>query len=161
MSPPSSARRVVTFRARRLLAGLLVIGVWIVALPARGGVGDERHADRSSEEVGPWEPEDLWALSDSGPAPPLTLSKAVGLSLIQWYQRKIATRSVSRCPFAISCSHYAALAVQRHGLLGAACLFIDRNLYRENPGMGARYPLVEQADGTLKLDDRFFITGGH
>ena len=85
----------------------------------------------------------------------------MGLGLIRWYQRDISTRSISRCPFSISCSNYAARAVERHGLLVGVCLFIDRNLYRENAGMVARYSLVEGADGALRLDDGFFLTGGH
>jgi hypothetical protein len=37
------------------------------------------------------------------------------------------------------------------------CFFIDRNLYRENPGVFQHYGLVRLSLGRLKLDDRFFL----
>ncbi len=75
---------------------------------------------------------------------------------IEYYQKKISPRSVSRCPFSVSCSHFASRVIHRHGLYGIA-LFVDRYFYRENGEAYAHYPLVETSRRTLKLDDSFFL----
>lgn len=75
------------------------------------------------------------------------------------YQESIGPRSISRCPFAISCSNYALQAVHLHGPVVGIMYFIDRNLYRENPGTPYMYPLIETESRVLKLDDSYFLFG--
>ena len=79
--------------------------------------------------------------------------------LIGFYQNKISTRSISRCPFCISCSNYAYLAINKYGLLLGICFFIDRNFYRENIASFYHYELRENDYGVLKLDDSFYLFG--
>lgn len=76
---------------------------------------------------------------------------------IVWYQHDISPSSIDRCPFLISCSNYARKAIATHGLLKGLCLFIDRNLYRENIEMFRLYTLIQKQNGILKLDDSFFL----
>ena len=114
-----------------------------------------------AEDSQAWEPEDL-DRADAGArqaVAPTTVAQDLCLRLIGWYQRGIARHSVSRCPFAISCSNYAAQAIARHGCLRGLCLFIDRNLYRENPQIPSHYRLTELPGGILKFDDGFFLEG--
>jgi hypothetical protein len=76
---------------------------------------------------------------------------------IVWYQHDVSPSSIDRCPFLISCSHYAQRAIAAYGFLKGLCLFIDRNLYRENMEMFRLYALIQKQNGTLKLDDSFFL----
>ncbi|MCK4791040.1 MAG: membrane protein insertion efficiency factor YidD [Desulfobacteraceae bacterium] len=109
----------------------------------------------------PWEPEDIVVSEAYLPLPPphFGLGVAIGEKLIHWYQNRIASKSIHRCPYLISCSNYALRAVQERGLLVGSLYFIDRNLYRENPGIWQYYPLMETSDRGLKLDDTFYLTG--
>jgi hypothetical protein len=86
------------------------------------------------------------------------VSMIIGLAdhMIQSYQTDISPNSISRCPFKISCSEFARIAIARHGLLGFF-LFIDRYCYRENVDSFSHYPLVDTGEGTLKLDDTQFL----
>ncbi len=106
----------------------------------------------------PWEPDEL---DRAAPAPVLTVSRSVALGMIHWYRHDLATRSVSRCPFAVSCSHFAERAIRERGFLIGVTLFIDRNLYRENTAMGTLYPIIQCSDGVLRLDDGFFLGDGN
>ncbi|MBM4167494.1 MAG: membrane protein insertion efficiency factor YidD [Ignavibacteria bacterium] len=78
-------------------------------------------------------------------------------NIISYYQTNISINSVSRCPFKISCSHYAQGAIQRHGFLGI-CKFIDRYFFRENNEAFSHYKLLQTENGVLKLDDTFFLS---
>ncbi len=89
----------------------------------------------------------------SGPA------QTLALSLITYYQTSISSNSVHRCPFQISCSQYACESIKTAGLGGGLTHFIDRYYYRENKDAFRHYPLAAQADGAIKLDDDFFLTG--
>jgi putative component of membrane protein insertase Oxa1/YidC/SpoIIIJ protein YidD len=80
--------------------------------------------------------------------------------LIGFYQRQIGPQSVDRCPFWPSCSNFALQAIDRYGVIVGICFFIDRNLYRENPGVFQNYGLVRLSFGRLKLDDRYFLGEG-
>jgi len=112
------------------------------------------------QDLEPWETEDLQKQDHSGVRSipnPARLPRALSLRLIRWYQRDIATRSIPRCPFSPSCSNFAVQAIERYGLLSGLCLFIDRNLYRENPQIYDLYNLVQISHGILKLDDQYFL----
>ena len=156
---PQTATGRVALRAARLALGGLA-AITLATAPATVSSAATVEPSTESHDLEPWEPEDAGLAPGMQTERPRTLTQAIGLELIHWYQRDIATRSVSRCPFLISCSNYAARAVERHGLLAGICFFIDRNLYRENAGMAARYSLVEGPDGALRLDDGFFLMGG-
>lgn len=106
-----------------------------------------------------WEGEDLAPARPNPPsiAEPLDAYRGVLLWAIGLYQTRIGPRSVKRCPFYVSCSDFARLAVQRCGPIAGTAMFIDRNLYREHPMASAYYPLREDAAGALKLDDGFFL----
>ncbi len=109
----------------------------------------------------PWEPLDAQG-APSATVEPLRetgMFADIGLAAIGYYQRRISPSSVSRCPFAISCSHFAAIAIRDKGFLPGVCCFIDRNLYREHAAIYRYYPLVVMPDGALKLDDRYYLYG--
>ncbi|GAB4168646.1 MAG: hypothetical protein Kow00108_01840 [Calditrichia bacterium] len=88
-----------------------------------------------------------------------SLSGSIAHYLIRFYQRKISVKSVSRCPFHISCSYYALEAIRRKGIILGIAYFIDRNLYRENPSMIHHYPFIIDRNNLFKLDDSFYLLG--
>ena len=49
-------------------------------------------------------------------------------------------------------------AIENHGFLLGISLFIDRNIYRENSHMYENYDLVLGEDGSMKLDDEFYLS---
>lgn len=76
--------------------------------------------------------------------------------MIKIYQKDISTKSIQRCPFKTSCSHFAYEAIERKGFIGL-CLFIDRYFYRENNNSFRKYKLIKEKNGFLKLDDDFYL----
>lgn len=88
-----------------------------------------------------------------------SLSEEIAKRLIRYYQKSISTNSISRCPFAISCSRYALEAIKRKGLLPGMCYFIDRNMYREHDFIINYYDLTVMPDESLKLDDGYYLYG--
>ena len=105
-----------------------------------------------------WERTDLSNLTRSnGVRQPSSVFEDAVTGLIGFYQQKIGSQSIDRCPFWPSCSNFALQAIHRHGVVLGICYFIDRNLYRENPGVFQRYGLARLSLGRLKLDDRFFL----
>lgn len=105
----------------------------------------------SAQDSDPWEAEDVTPGKIESSASTWT-DKLLG-----YYRNRIATHSINRCPFYISCSHYTEQAIRKHGLIVGLALFIDRNLYREHPGMYSYYSFKERQDGVLKLDDSAFL----
>ena len=139
---------------------LLCAGITLATGPAAGTpAAAVARLGPAVAEPAPWEPGDREGGMSEGDAP-ATPSRGAALALVHWYQRRIAPRSVSRCPFAVSCSSFAARAVREQGALAGMCRFIDRNLYRENPGMTRYYDWIELPDGSLRLDDTFYLDGG-
>ncbi len=97
---------------------------------------------------------------DKRSQPPVLL-KSVAQSAIQFYRRRIASQSTDRCPFRISCSHFAEKAVERFGFFRGVALFIDRHFFREHVGALHLYPLRETWRNNrikLKLDDSFYLS---
>lgn len=120
-------------------------------------------AQENIPEIVPWEPEDvvpLYAFTDTLKEHAVSPCVYIAMKLIRFYQTDISTKSVSRCPFYISCSNYTMLAVQKYGLMVGICFFIDRNLYRENIASSMHYELRETRTGVLKLDDSYYLFGG-
>ena len=134
-----------------------LVGLFLLAF--RPGVAGED----APEIEAPWEPEDLPVADPPRPRPPPpTLLKSLAPPAIQFYRRHIATQSTGRCPFHISCSHFAEQAVERFGLVRGVALFIDRHYFREHAGAVHLYPLRETWRDNrirLKLDDSFFLSG--
>jgi putative component of membrane protein insertase Oxa1/YidC/SpoIIIJ protein YidD len=83
--------------------------------------------------------------------------KLVGENAIHFYQNHISCNSIARCPFRISCSQYAYAALNKYGPILGLCYYIDRNLYRENSSSFFNYEFYEDSEGSLKLDDSFYL----
>ena len=131
--------------------------VFILLLFSSISYSQEEYAEMSS-----WEPDDLYPIYASFDSSGSYIKKPgilIASSLIGIYQKKISTQSLSRCPFYISCSNYALLAIKKYGLLIGMAFFVDRNCYRENIACWYYYELRENANGVLKLDDSFYILG--
>ncbi len=113
-------------------------------------------------EINSWEPDDLEndeALyqESKGLVSPIS---SLSLSLIRMYQKRISPNStMHRCPYKTSCSNFAYQSISAKGLFGGILLFIDRYYYRENPSVPYNYPLYENAQGILKLNDDYYLTG--
>lgn len=81
-------------------------------------------------------------------------------SAIRFYRKHVASQSTDRCPFYISCSHFAEQAVLQHGIVKGVGLFIDRHFFRENKMAVTNYTLRESRIGNrrkLKLDDSLYL----
>ena len=76
--------------------------------------------------------------ADSGT---LSASQRLALRLIRGYQRIISPNLGVRCRFAPSCSHYAAAAIEVHGLFRGTLLGA-RRLARCRPGGGSGFDAV-------------------
>lgn len=101
----------------------------------------------------PWEKEDL--LISNMVEPNIFLD--YGVKMVELYQNKIATNSVSRCPYYTSCSYYTIHAIRQYGLLPGILFFIDRNLYRENQDVYKKYLFKTDKNDAMKINDDFFI----
>ena len=134
-----------------------IISLILMLVPLSG------FADEYASEIEvPWEPEDL-PVGDPTRfrSPPPTLLKSLARPAIQFYRRRIASQSIDRCPFHISCSHFAEKAVERFGFVRGVALFIDRHFFREHAGALKAYPLRETWRNNrikLKLDDSFYLS---
>lgn len=71
----------------------------------------------------------------------LTRGQRLALALIRVYQQAISPNLGARCRFAPSCSHYAAEAIEVHGLLRGIWLG-TRRLTRCRPGGGSGFDAV-------------------
>lgn len=131
----------------------------VCSLSPRGLAQPGKSMLAGESDLVPWEPEELRheTRQEVAPLNPAHLPALASLMLIRWYQNDIAPNSISRCPFYPSCSAFAEEAILEHGFLLGLCLFIDRNLYRENAQMYQFYDLIEASPGVLKLDDRHFL----
>lgn len=119
-------------------------------------------AQESYVEISSWEPEDIvpiYSMLDTADSYVIRPSILIANRVIKFYERKISTQSISRCPFYISCSEYAYQALRKHGLILGICFFIDRHFYRENATAYFHYELRETKTGVLKLDDSFYLYG--
>jgi len=112
-------------------------------------------ADSPEPELTAWESEDIEQGEEEElpSAPAFSPLRSLELYFIRYYQKKISVNTISRCPFHVSCSNYAYQAIEKYGPYIGICIFIDRTFYRENPGAYFYYPLKENQEGSLKLDD--------
>jgi putative component of membrane protein insertase Oxa1/YidC/SpoIIIJ protein YidD len=142
---------VINISINRLFSFLILVVFYSIAY------SQEEYIDISS-----WEPDDLipiYSSFDSTHNFVIKPSILFANTLIGFYQKKISTQSISRCPFYISCSNYAYMSIQKYSFLFGICFFIDRYFYRENIACYYYYEFRENEYGILKLDDSFFIFG--
>lgn len=108
----------------------------------------------------PWEPgEGMINLLQKGnsvrqPHSPLDY---ISLVAISFYQSSVSDKSVSRCPFEISCSRFAVKAIEKYSLLGYP-IFIDRYFFRENASAFSLYTKKLTNNGIVKLDDKIYLS---
>jgi Putative membrane protein insertion efficiency factor len=115
----------------------------------------EPEAPATSEA--PWEAEDIAQRPAQEPPPSLAFGP-ISLGLVEavhFYQEEIGTKSISRCPYLVSCSNFALLAVRREGFWGLL-KFVDRFFYRENASVFSIYPRRVVPSGIIKHDDAAF-----
>lgn len=77
--------------------------------------------------------------------------------LIKYYQDRVSTKSIHRCPFHLTCSNFALKSIKQYGLFSGSIRFIDRYYFREHTRAKRYYPLIFDNDGVTKLDDYFFL----
>lgn len=112
-----------------------------------------------TELLEPWDPVSIEGKSKERGRPQEGTLVVAARWLIGFYQRKLSTRSISRCPFYTSCSVFAKEAIRRRGAFLGISMFIDRYYFREHSHSFAYYGLRTRIDGKLKLDDHFFLDG--
>lgn len=67
--------------------------------------------------------------------------KIIISEIVSFYQVKISSKSIERCPFTISCSKFLITEIDNHRIMKGFALFIDRYFYRENISIPKHYPL--------------------
>jgi len=78
--------------------------------------------------------------------PQITAGQRAALRMIRWYQDAISPNLGTRCRYAPSCSHYAAEAIETHGLVQGIWL-AARRLARCRPGGGSGFDEVPPRAG--------------
>ena len=114
---------------------------------------------QSFEELNiPWEAEDVYSVKDFDSTVSVStlnvMIKPIDMA-ISLYQSDITGSSIQRCPFKISCSNFAKIAIKKHGFYGML-IFLDRYFFRENISAFKNYNFV-LTKGVLKLDDTFYL----
>jgi putative component of membrane protein insertase Oxa1/YidC/SpoIIIJ protein YidD len=118
-------------------------------------------AQASAAEPDPWEPDALAvnpAKARSVDAE-IPVDADLAVRLIRFYQTDININSISRCPFAISCSNFAMQAIRKYGFGIGILIFIDRICFRENQAAYLYYPIKRNERNQSRLDDTYFLTG--
>lgn len=87
-----------------------------------------------------WDPEIIDSQKSVLSDPSFSKKHSTVLSLLNIYQTSISSKSISRCPFETSCSQLFKTDLNQNGLCFALIRFIDRNQFRENPGIYKLYP---------------------
>lgn len=106
----------------------------------------------------PWEPgEGTVRLVAAQPAPPMSIIGMFSRSAVSWYHSTSSSHSVARCPFEISCSRFAVMALDRYGIAGVP-LVLDRYFFRENAEAFSLYERKAVRNGVVKLDDALYLT---
>jgi hypothetical protein len=150
---------------RHAVATLVGLAVTALLANAQNALAEDLHSAPSepaadsgasvlaAEAAAPWEAEDLRApAAEEQPSQALGPLSTLVLSGIRFYQLEIGPNSVSRCPYLVSCSSYAKLAIGKYGFFGLP-IFFDRFFFRENEDTFAQYPRYMGAGGVLRYDD--------
>jgi putative membrane protein insertion efficiency factor len=77
------------------------------------------------------------------------LPQLAALRAIRLYQLCLSPFLAGRCRYVPSCSHYAAEAIERHGLVSGAWLAVKR-IGRCRPGAAWGYDPVPERDATKR-----------
>jgi len=72
--------------------------------------------------------------------------------LVHLYQEKINPKTISRCPFEVSCSNYLLMSIKNEGGIKGLALFLDRYFIRENHDIHKHYK-ARFVDNKLKYID--------
>ncbi|TAJ21046.1 MAG: membrane protein insertion efficiency factor YidD [Dehalococcoidia bacterium] len=83
----------------------------------------------------------LTSSTSDAPASNLSVGQRAALRLIRGYQVAISPNLGTKCRYAPSCSHYAAEAIEVHGL-GRGIWLAARRLLRCRPGGGSGFDSV-------------------
>ena len=75
------------------------------------------------------------------------------LKLNTQYQSKIGSKTIHRCPFEVSCSHFLTASIKNHGPLKGTALFLDRYFYRENMDIPSHYEAVVKNNRLVYNDE--------
>lgn len=109
----------------------------------------------------PWESTQVIPLyiNNEDVSPNSELFSSLGICFVHYYQDKVSTNSINRCPFYLSCSNYTLEAFKLKGAFWGVISFIDRAYFRENFDSYNMYPLKSTKNGILKLDDMYYLYG--
>lgn len=113
-------------------------------------------AQNTTPIVDAWDVQDAHSFLTTTTSLPQHFLVSLSNSVISLYQKDISIQSVSRCPFEISCSHFAKRSISEYGIIGVA-MFVDRYFYRENIESFINYKLIKTKSGILKLDDKLYL----
>ncbi len=69
------------------------------------------------------------------------------------YQSIIGSKTIHRCPFEISCSHFLTISIKNHGTIKGTALFLDRYFYRENAFLPRHYEAVIKDNRVVYRDE--------
>jgi len=111
----------------------------------------------SVAEDAPWDFGSQQAPASAELTKPGTIDSDILRALVNLYRDNEGKNSVHRCIFNVTCSHFAQLAVDKHGFVLGSIMFVDRYFYRENNDARLFYPLEREQDGTFRLDDDPFV----
>ena len=140
----------------------LILILFLVSACKAQGIHNDKEVAGSYVEIDSWEPDDLEndeALYQESKGLVFPIS-SFSLSLIRIYQKGVSPNStMERCPYKTSCSNFTYQSISEKGVFIGILLFLDRYYYRENPSIPYNYPLYENEEGILKLNDDFYLTG--
>ncbi len=69
------------------------------------------------------------------------------------YQSIIGSKTIHRCPFEISCSHFLTISIKNHGAIKGTALFLDRYFFRENAFIPSHYEAVIKGNRIVYRDE--------
>ncbi len=69
------------------------------------------------------------------------------------YQSIIGSKTIHRCPFEISCSHFLTISIKNHGTIKGTALFLDRYFFRENAFIPTHYEAVIKDNRVVYRDE--------
>ena len=69
------------------------------------------------------------------------------------YQMRIGSKTIHRCPFEVTCSHFLTKSVEQHGIFKGTALFLDRYFYRENKFVPMHYESIIRYDKVVYRDE--------
>ena len=69
------------------------------------------------------------------------------------YQMRIGSKTIHRCPFEVTCSHFLTQSVEKYGIIKGTALFLDRYFYRENKFVPTRYKSIIRDDKVVYRDE--------